>query len=88
VIDNKELAKYLRKEIRDNYGDYFISGVPGESELEFWITQFKARKCVGHSEWSERFQKNIWVSDYDENEDMTIEPFLSFEEFKKEHGEE
>ena len=41
---------------------------PLESTIEFWIQQFQTRKCVGHSEWSERYQRNIWVSDYDESE--------------------
>tara|TARA_B100001996_G_scaffold355276_1_gene317754 strand:- start:4 stop:273 length:270 start_codon:yes stop_codon:yes gene_type:complete len=84
AIDNKELAKYLRKQIRDNYGDYFISAVPTQDALEYWIQGFHSRKCVGHSEWSEEWQKNIWIPD--EEEDMTIEPFLSFEDFKKEKG--
>jgi hypothetical protein len=36
--------------------------------LEFWIQQFKTRDSVGHSEWSERYQRNMWVSDYKEDE--------------------
>jgi len=78
VIDNKELAKYLSKCIQEHYGSYFsnneypypaILEVPTQDDLEFWIQQFRARKCVGHSEWSERFKKNIWVSDYKEDDD-------------------
>ena len=42
-------------------------------ELEFWIQQFKCRHFLGNSEWSEKWQKNIWVPD--EPEDMTEEPF-------------
>jgi hypothetical protein len=45
---------------------FHLIKVPTESELTFWIEQFKLRKCVGHSEWSERYQRNIWVSDYEE----------------------
>jgi hypothetical protein len=70
MIDNKELAKYLRKrmETQDEVNTVFhLIKVPDEDELEFWIGQFKTRKCVGHSEWSERFQRNIWVSDYEED---------------------
>jgi len=69
VIDNKELAKYLRKrmESRDEVNTVFhLIKVPTESELEFWIQQFKTKDCCGHSEWSERFQRNIWIKDEDE----------------------
>jgi hypothetical protein len=69
VVDNKELAKYLheRLETQDKVNTTFhLINVPTASELEFWIQQFKTRKCVGHSEWSERYQRNIWVSDYEE----------------------
>ncbi len=69
MIDNKELAKYLRRrmETQDEVNTVFhLIKVPTESELEFWIQQFKLRKCVGHSEWSERYQCNVWVSDYEE----------------------
>tara|TARA_Y100000310_G_C20139771_1_gene559715 strand:- start:21 stop:230 length:210 start_codon:yes stop_codon:yes gene_type:complete len=66
MIDNKELAKYLHKrmETQDKVNTTFhLINVPTESELEFWIQQFRTRDCVGHSEWSERYQKNIWVKD-------------------------
>ena len=69
VINNKELAKYLRKrmETQDKVNTTFhLIKVPTEDELMFWIEQFKLRKCVGHHEWSERYQRNIWVSDYEE----------------------
>ena len=66
MIDNKELAKYLRKrmETQDKVNTTFhLIKVPTESELEFWIQQFKTKDCFGHSEWSERFQRNIWIKD-------------------------
>ena len=66
MIDNEKLAKYLRKrmETQDEVNTVFhLIKVPTESELEFWIQQFKTRGCVGHSEWSERFQQNIWIKD-------------------------
>ena len=66
MINNEELAKYLRKrmETQDEVNTVFhLINVPTESELEFWIQQFRTRDCVGHSEWSERYQKNIWVKD-------------------------
>ena len=68
--ENKKLAKYIHKEIQKlgwrSRGELFQELTP--NALEFWIEQFKLRKCVGHSEWSERYQKNIWVSDYKEEE--------------------
>ena len=66
MIDNKELAKYLRKrmETQDEVNTTFhLINVPTEDELEFWIQQFKTKDCCGHSEWSERFQRNIWIKD-------------------------
>ena len=66
MIDNKELAKNLRKrmETQDKVNTVFhLIKVPTESELVFWIQQFKTRDCNGHSEWSERFQRNIWIKD-------------------------
>ena len=69
MIDNKELAKYLRKrmETQDEVNTTFhLINVPTEDELEFWIQQFKTKDCCGHSEWSERFQRNIWIKDDEE----------------------
>jgi hypothetical protein len=66
MIDNIELAKYLRKrmEMQDKVNTVFhLIKVPTEDELVFWIQQFKTRDCVGHSEWSERYQRNIWIKD-------------------------
>ena len=73
-----EQRKFKRKETLGQYihrrmesGDevnttFHLIKVPTESELEFWIQQFKTKDCCGHSEWSERFQRNIWVKDEDE----------------------
>ena len=69
MIDNTELAKYLHKrmETQDKVITTFhLIKVPTEDELMHWIGQFKKRKCVGHSEWSDRYQCNTWVSDYEE----------------------
>jgi hypothetical protein len=44
---------------------FHLIKVPTEDELVFWIQQFKTRKCVGHSEWSDRYQCNMWVEDID-----------------------
>ena len=54
MINNKELAEYIYKRIIKK---------PPEDELEFWIQQFKTKDCCGHSEWSERYQRNIWIKD-------------------------
>ena len=73
MIDNKELATYLLKRIKEYqsdesirktvpmsypYGIYFTS-----DDLEFWIQQYQLRHCAGHFEWSEKFKKNMWVED-------------------------
>jgi hypothetical protein len=71
VEETRKLAKYLRKEMQtQGYVNtvFHLIKVPTENELAYWIEGFKTRKCVGHSEWSERYQRNIWVSDYEEDE--------------------
>ena len=67
MIDNKELAKWIRNEILKGYPNTPLLNytksmcqVPTESELAFWIQQFLVKDSCGHSEWSERWQKNIW----------------------------
>ena len=73
MVDNKELAKYISKRMKGCTvngigidGEWLYVKKPFTDELAFWIQQFKTRKCVGHHEWSERYQCNIWVSDYEE----------------------
>ena len=68
MIDNKELAKYIKKRmkgcrVKGLHGEWLYVEEPVENELEFWIQQFKTKDCCGHSEWSERFQRNIWIKD-------------------------
>jgi hypothetical protein len=75
MIDNKELAEYLYKEITEHQSDTDVRRTRPQvwrtglffntSDLEYWIEQFKCRGCVGHSEWSEEYQKNIWIKDND-----------------------
>ena len=63
--NNRELADYLNKEIKEDK-EVRIKVSVGESikdELEFWIQQFKVRGACGHSEWSDRFQRNIWIEE-------------------------
>ena len=63
MIDNKELAKYLYKRFQElnwtSRGELFTKFTT--DTLEFWIQQFKTKDCCGHSEWSEKFQRNIWI---------------------------
>ena len=39
-----------------------------EDTINFFYQQYKTIGCTGHSEWSEQFQRNIWVSDYEEDQ--------------------
>ena len=69
MVDNKELAKYLRKEMQtQGYVNtvFHLIKVPTEDELAFWIQQFKTKDCCGHSEWSELYKRNIWIKDEEE----------------------
>ena len=63
VKRKKSLSKYIQKQIKEGlvncHGTW--SKIPTESELEFWIQQYKIK--TGHTEWSERFQRNIWIED-------------------------
>ena len=77
MVDNKKLASYIIKRIREEKEENIWVPlperkdwieIPTENELAFWIQQFKTRKCDGHSEWSDRYNRNIWVSDYKEEE--------------------
>ena len=61
ILDNKELAAYIRRRVRD--WKKVVPWTPTENEIEFWIQQFKAKDSSGHSEWSERYQRNIWIKD-------------------------
>ena len=49
--------------VKGVHGEWLYIKEPVEDELEFWIQQFKTKDCCGHSEWSERFQQNIWIKD-------------------------
>ena len=60
------LGEYLKKRIES--GDvvnttFHLIKVPSADELDFYIQQYKIKE--GHSEWSERFQRNFWVEDED-----------------------
>ena len=34
-----------------------------EDTIDFFYQQFKTRGSSGYSEWSERYQRNMWVKD-------------------------
>ena len=75
MIDISELAEYISNRMKGCTvkglgidGERLYVKKPFSNELAFWIQQFKTRKCDGHSEWSERYQCNVWVSDYEEEE--------------------
>jgi len=63
MIDNKELAKYIWKEIQDlkwrSRGELFTKLTP--DALAFWIQQHRLSHCAGHYEWSEKFKRNVWI---------------------------
>ena len=62
---DQNLAKYIHKRIQDikwtNRGELFQELTT--DALAFWVQQFKTRGSAGHSEWSERYQRNMWVKD-------------------------
>ena len=68
MVDDKELAKYIFKRIQKinwrSRGELFTKLTP--DALSFWIQQFKTKDCCGHSEWSELYQRNIWIKDEEE----------------------
>ena len=68
MVDDKELAKYIFKRIQKinwrSRGELFTKLTP--DALSFWIQQFKTKDCCGHSEWSELYQRNIWIKDKEE----------------------
>ncbi len=75
MVDNKELAAYIRKRMREEKVENIWvplperedwREIPTEDELAFWIQQFKTKDCCGHSEWSELYKRNIWIKDEEE----------------------
>ena len=67
-----EERKYKRKETLGEYLHRKIleglvncrktwSKIPEADELEFWINHRKIKE--GHSVWSEKLKKNIWIED-------------------------
>ena len=58
----KKVSEALDAGLKELMKDRTLS----KEDLEFWILQFRTRGCNGHSEWSERFQRNIWIKDDEE----------------------
>ena len=58
-----DLGKYIYERLEE---ENLTSEDLDESTINFFYQQFKTRGCNGHSEWSERFQRNIWIKDEEE----------------------
>ena len=56
-----EQRKFKRKETLGEYLKKRINKNMDSEELDFYIQQYKIKE--GHSEWSETYQKNIWIED-------------------------
>ena len=56
----RNLGKYIHKRLKE---ERLTEKDLDESTINFFYQQFKTRGCEGHSEWSETFQRNIWVKD-------------------------
>ena len=62
------LGQYLKKRMKGCrvtgvHGEWLYVKEPLADELDFYIQQFKIKDSSGHSEWSEGYQKNIWIKD-------------------------
>ena len=60
---DQNLGKYIHRRMKE---ENITRADLDEDTIDFFYQQFKTRKCIGHSEWSEQLQRNIWVSDYEE----------------------
>ena len=60
------LGEYLKKRIESGEEvntTFHLIKVPSADELDFYIQQQKTKE--GHSEWSEKYQRNFWIEDED-----------------------
>ena len=57
---NKDLGKYIHQRMKE---ENIMKDDLDEDTINFFYQQFKTRGCEGHSEWSETFQRNIWIED-------------------------
>ena len=63
MIDNKKLAEYIYKKIQDlswSSRAVLFNKLTTEA-IESWINHYKIKE--GHSVWSEKLKKNIWIED-------------------------
>ena len=72
MIDISELAEYISDRMKgctvNGIGidrEWIYTKKPIESQLRFWIQQYLVKDSCGHSEWSERYKRNIWIKDVD-----------------------
>ena len=72
MIDISELAEYISNRMKGCTikglgidGERLYVKKPFSNELAFWIQQYLVKDSCGHSEWSERFKRNIWIKDND-----------------------
>ena len=54
----RNLGKYIHQRMKE---ENLTENDLDEDTINFFFQQFKTRSCEGHSEWSERFQRNMWV---------------------------
>ncbi len=54
------LGKYIHKRMKE---ENITREDLDESTIDYFFQQFKTRGSNGHSEWSERYQCNMWISD-------------------------
>ena len=57
---NKDLGKYIHQRMKE---ENITRDELDEDTINFFYEQFKTRGCEGHSEWSDTWQKNIWIED-------------------------
>ena len=60
------LGEYLKKRIESGEEvntTFHLIKVPSADELDFYIQQYKTKE--GHSELSEKYQRNFWIEDED-----------------------
>ena len=59
----RNLGRYIHRRMKE---ENLTRNDLDESTINFFFQQFKTRGCCGHSEWSERYQRNIWSKDDEE----------------------
>ena len=57
---DQNLGKYIYRRMKE---ENMTRDDLDEDTIDFFYQQFKTRGSSGHSEWSERYQCNMWVDD-------------------------